>query len=60
MCHFIQCVTSLFTGKSRDVVVNALDCDIVVGEFELHSWYYVHFRFITPWELNLLILLAIH
>ena len=26
------------------VVVNVLDCDIVVSEFELQSYYYVRFR----------------
>ena len=26
------------------VVVNVLNCDIVVSEFELQSRYYVHFR----------------
>ena len=28
----------------RGVMVKALDCEIVVSEFELQSHYYVHFR----------------
>ena len=28
----------------RGVMVKAMDCGIVVSEFELHSRYYVHFR----------------
>ena len=40
--------TSLVTYKdkleiSRDVVVNVLNCVIVVSEFEFQSCYYVHF-----------------
>ena len=31
-------------GNPRGVVVNMLDCDIVVSEFELQSHSYVHFR----------------
>ena len=32
-------------GESpRGVVVNVLDCDIVVSKFEIQSWYYVHFQ----------------
>ena len=31
-------------GGPRVFVANALDCDIVVSEFELQSRYYVHFR----------------
>ena len=30
--------------SSCSIVVNILNCDIVVSEFELHSRYYVHFR----------------
>ena len=26
------------------IVVNVLDCDIVISEFEFHSRYYVHHR----------------
>ena len=28
----------------RDVMIKAMDCEIVVSEFELQSLYYVHFR----------------
>ena len=28
----------------RSVVANVLDCDIIVSEFELLSYFYVHFR----------------
>ena len=31
-------------GCPRGVMVKALDCGIVVSEFELQSRYYVHFR----------------
>ena len=31
-------------GHPRGVIVKALDCGIVVSEFELQSRYYVHFR----------------
>ena len=27
-----------------EVVVNVLDCEIIVSEFELQSGYYIHFR----------------
>ena len=30
--------------QEKCVVVNVLDCDIVVSEFKLQSRYYVHFR----------------
>ena len=30
-----------------DVVINVLDCDIVVSEFELHSCYFLHFHIDT-------------
>ena len=30
-------------GSPRDVVVNVLDCNIVVSEFEFQSCYYVDF-----------------
>ena len=33
-----------FWGGPHGVVVNVLDCDIVVSEFELLSHYYIHFR----------------
>ena len=32
----------------RGVMVKAMDCGIVVSEFELQSRYYVHFRANTP------------
>ena len=31
----------------RGALANALDCDIVVSEFELQSCYYVHFQINT-------------
>ena len=31
-------------GCPRDVMVKAMDCEIVVREFVLQSRYYVHFR----------------
>ena len=31
-------------GGPRGVMVKAMDCGIVVSEFELQSRYYVHFR----------------
>ena len=31
-------------GWARSVMVKAMDCGIVVSEFELQSRYYVHFR----------------
>ena len=33
-----------FEGCPRGVMVKAMDCGIVVREFILQSWYYVHFR----------------
>ena len=33
-----------FRGSPCDIVVNVLDCDIVVSEFELHFRCYIHFR----------------
>ena len=45
---------------SRDVVVNMLDCDIVVSEFELQSRYYIHLRIYNLGKsMNFLIPLAI-
>ena len=35
---------SMNRGYLRSVMVKALDCRIVVSEFEFHSRYYVHFR----------------
>ena len=34
-------------GSPRRVMVNKLDYNIVVSEFELQSYYYVHFRTFT-------------
>ena len=34
----------LSRGCPRGVMVKAMDCGIVVSEFELQSCYYVHFR----------------
>ncbi len=31
-------------GCPRGVMVKAMDCEIVVSEFEIQSRYYVHFR----------------
>ena len=33
-----------------DVMVNVLDSDIVINEFELQSGYYIYFRTIYLWE----------
>ena len=33
-----------FEERTRDVVANVVDYNIVVNEFELQSRYYVHFR----------------
>ena len=41
------------SGSSRGVVINVLDCNIVVSEFELQSHYYVHFRTIIFWKSDL-------
>ena len=34
----------IYRGCPRGVMVNAMDCEIVVREFVLQSRYYVHFR----------------
>ena len=41
---FIYAFSLAFTGCPRGVMVKAMDCKIVVNEFELQSGYYVHFR----------------
>ena len=47
-------------GGPRGVMVKAMDCGIVVGEFVLQSRYYVHFRANTLGKgMNPLILPAI-
>ena len=33
-----------YSAWPNGVVVNVLDCDIIVSEVELQSHYYVHFR----------------
>ena len=49
----------LMPGYPRSVMVKALDCRIVVSEFELQSRYYVHFQKNTLEEsMNPLILIA--
>ena len=35
---------SHITGTLRGVVVNVLNCNIVVSKFKLQSRYYIHFR----------------
>ena len=48
-------------GSPCGVVVNVLDCDIVVSEFDLQAPYYVHFWIITLVKaMNPLIPLAIY
>ena len=37
-------LTYKLRGCPRGVMVKAIDCEIVVSEFELQSRYYVHFR----------------
>ena len=47
-------------GSSCGLLVKAMDCEIVVNEFELQSHYNVHFRTNTLWkDINLLTLTAI-
>ena len=31
-------------GRPRDIMVKAMNCGVVVNQFELQSRYYVHFR----------------
>ena len=38
----------LSAKNNHGAVVNVLDCDIVISEFELQSRYYVYFRINTP------------
>ena len=46
--HFIfsqsRACTTPFEGCPSGVIVKAMDCGIVVSEFEFQSHYYVHFR----------------
>ena len=32
-------------------MVKMLDCSLEVSEFELHSYYYIHFQDYYPWEM---------
>ena len=36
------------TPEPRGVMIKAMDCGIVVSEFELQSRYYVHIQITTP------------
>ena len=47
--HTVKCLQVLLyntnsRGCPRGVMVKAVDCGIVVSEFEIQSRYYVHFR----------------
>ena len=57
---FLYCTLGFYLGGCpRGVMVKAMDCRIVVSEFELQSRYYVHFRANTLGKgMNLLILPA--
>ena len=47
---------TIWRGRSRSVVVNVLNCNIVVREFELQWRYHVHCRTDTIWkDMNLVI-----
>ena len=43
----------IYTERScrctRGVMVKALDCEIIISDFELQSFYYVQFRINTLW-----------
>ena len=53
------CTSSILRGCRRGVMVKAIDCGIVVGEFVFQSRYYVQFRANTPGKgMNPLILPA--
>ena len=41
--NYILWFGSSFGGGPLSVVVNVLDCDIIISEFKLQSYYYVHF-----------------
>ena len=43
-----EIVASVSRGSPNGVVASALDCDIVVSDFDLQSRYYVHFQTNTP------------
>ena len=56
---YVSLTIQLRVGCPRGVMVKAMDCGIVVGEFVLKSRYYVHFRANTLREgMNPLILPA--
>ena len=38
-----QCIKSILHGSFLGVVVNMLDCNIIVNKFKLQLCYYVHF-----------------
>ena len=45
VCIYVFISFSLFAeGCPRGVMIKAIDCGIVVSEFELQSRYYVYFR----------------
>ena len=48
LSHSLSLSLSLSRSWPRDVMVKAMDCEIVVSEFVLLSRYYVHFRADTP------------
>ena len=48
--HEYQLDSTHERSSSNGVVVNALDYDIVVNEFELKSRYYFHLRKNTIWK----------
>ena len=57
---YIQILYPVLGGCPRSVMVTAMDCGIVVREFEPQSRYYVHFRANTLGKgMNPLILPAI-
>ena len=45
-----QVSSQKFRRCPRGVMIKAMDCGIVVSEFELQSCYYVHFRENNLWE----------
>ena len=45
---YISTYLYLYRGCPRGVMVKAMNCRIVVSEFELQSRYYVHFRANSP------------
>ena len=43
MCVCVCVCVCVSVKGSRGVVVNVLDCDIVVNKFEVQLYYYIHF-----------------